>query len=143
MVISMSLNQEQVDRLVELLDKRDDLNFEIRSMLAGTLFTTPKPKKTDLVDTFLKKPKPETKAAMEVDVNIWGVEWKLSNRQGGGRASPEAGWAWGFGYDQDGVFLPEAERLIELIQRYGKIRVGQYEITLGGRDKRLLNRKKI
>lgn len=66
-----------------------------------------------------------------------------SNSRLSARAEPNDGWAWGFGYTQDGGILPENLKLMQALDRYGKVRVGQYEISLGGRDKRLLNRKKI
>ena len=79
---------------------------------------------------------------MVVDLDISEIEWKKSNKDGGRLATPEDGWAWAFAYTKDGGVLRETMQLLQAIEQYGTVSVGQYEITLGGRDKGLLNRKK-
>ena len=98
---------------------------------------TPKPAKQS-------KPKENDQpAAMTVDLDISGIEWKKSNRDGGGPAGPNDGWAWAFAFTKDGEILRETVQLLQALEQYGTVRVGQYEITLSGRDKNLLNRKKL
>ena len=74
------------------------------------------------------------------EVDLRGITWKLKDSE---LAGPNDPWAWAFAYDQDGSVLPEASALLEAIKRDGKVLVGGYEISLGGRDKNLLNRKRV
>lgn len=73
-------------------------------------------------------------------INIRLLDWKL---KGSEPATEQSSWAWAFAYDQEGFILDAARQLVQEIERYGKVEVNGYEITLGGRDKRLLNRKKL
>lgn len=81
--------------------------------------------------------------AMEIDLDISGIEWKLSNRDGGGLAGPEAGWSWAFSTTRDGGVRRECMALVQAIELYGTVRIDQYEIGLGGRNGNLLNRTKV
>lgn len=80
---------------------------------------------------------------MKLDLDISGIEWKRSNQQGGGPADPSDGWAWAFAYTKDGGIRRETVQLVQALDQYGTVRVGGYEITLGGREGKLLNRKKV
>lgn len=73
-------------------------------------------------------------------INLHLLEWKTKDSQ---PASEDAPWAWAFAYDQDGVLMDAARQLMQEIERYGKVEVSGYELTLSGRDKNLLSRKKI
>ncbi|MBA7613309.1 hypothetical protein ES703_20555 [subsurface metagenome] len=79
---------------------------------------------------------------MPIDLDISEIEWVLSNKDGGGPAGPDAIWAWAFGYNRDGSIRDETHQLIQAIEQYDRVRVGSYEIALGGRAKRLLSRTK-
>jgi len=91
--------------------------------------------------TRVKPRPPSATAAHGININL--IDWKRSNKAGGGSAGPGDGWAWAFAYSQDGKLLDEAVQLVQEIERYEKVEVDGFEITLGGRDKNLLNRKKI
>jgi len=56
---------------------------------------------------------------------------------------PGAKWSWAFGYDQDGSYKDESKALVQAIEQTGKVEIDGFEMTLSGRDKRLLNRKKL
>lgn len=71
--------------------------------------------------------------------DIWAVEWK---QKGGEPAPRDASWAWAFAYDQDGAPLPEIKDLVQYVEQYGALEAEGYTVTLGGRDKSLLNLKK-
>jgi len=73
-------------------------------------------------------------------INTSGIEWKL---KGSEPADFNAPWAWVFAYDKDGYVLPETEAIVNELMHTEKVQVGDYEITLSGRDKNLLSRKKI
>ena len=74
------------------------------------------------------------------DVDIDGINWMKKGRK---PAAPTDNWAWAFAYDRDGKVLPETRELVELLRKSKKVRVGDYEITLGGRDGNLLNRRLV
>ncbi len=81
--------------------------------------------------------------AMPLDIDISGVDWRRSNKAGGGVAGPGDGWAWAFALTKDGGIRRESAQLLAGLEQYGKVLVVGFEITLSGRDKRLLNRKKL
>jgi hypothetical protein len=87
-----------------------------------------------------RKKKAESEA-MDLDLDISGIEWKKSNRDGGGHAGPDAGWAWAFAFTKDGGILMETVQLLQALDQYERVIVDGFEICLGGRDKKLLNRK--
>ena len=73
-------------------------------------------------------------------ININLLEWKI---RGSKPAREDDDLAWAFSCDPDGYILDEARQLVEEIERLGKVEVAGYEISLGGRDNKLLNRKKL
>lgn len=80
------------------------------------------------------------RAASPSGINIHALEWKTKGSQ---PARDDDAWAWAFAYNYEGGLLPAAEQLIQEIERYGKVEVSGFEITLSGRDKKLLSRKKL
>jgi len=78
--------------------------------------------------------------ASPAGINLNLLEWKTKGSQ---PARDDDPWAWAFAYDQEGFLLDAARQLVQEIERYEKVEVGGYEITLSGRDKNLLSRKKI
>ena len=125
------------DRYLELLDELSALEGRLRALGSEGFNVS----KTTQPSSPASKKKAEEKA-MDLDIDVSGIEWKKSNRDGGGPAGPDAGWAWAFGYTQDGGILPGAVQLIQAMERYGTVKIGGFEYSLGGRDKRLLNRKR-
>ena len=63
--------------------------------------------------------KKEEEDAMEIDLDISGIEWKLSNRDGGGPAGPDAGWCWAFSTTRDGGVRRECLQLVQACEMYG------------------------
>ena len=80
--------------------------------------------------------------AMPLSIDITGIEWKQSNKQGGGAAGQYDEWAWAFAYTQNGDIRIEAAQLVAALMQYGKVLVDGFEISFAGRDGKLLNRKK-
>ena len=81
---------------------------------------------------------PGPKSAQGIDLTK--IEWK---GKGSVPASAGDSWAWAFGYDQDGEYLPESRAIVMAIEAAGKVVIDGYEMTLSGRDKRLLSRNKV
>jgi len=73
-------------------------------------------------------------------LNIHAITWK---KKGSEPAYETDSWAWAFAYQEDGFLKDETRQLVEEINRYGKVEVDGYVITLSGRDKTLLSRKKL
>jgi len=77
---------------------------------------------------------------MEPDINIDGIDWRTREGQ---PATAEDDWAWAFAYTREGELRPEARGLVEAIRRHGSVKAGGFQVKLGGRDGRLLNRRRI
>ena len=77
---------------------------------------------------------------IEPDINLDGINWKTKE---GKPATAEDGWAWAFAYTHEGEQMPETKELVEAIIKHGSVKTGGFEVKLGGRDGRLLNRKRI
>jgi hypothetical protein len=121
------------EEYLELLDEFVDLEKRLRS-LGSQGFSSVKTTRP------ANKPKEYDTPAMVVHIDIRGVEWKTKDRQ---PAEPSDGWAWAFGYNKDGTIRRETNQLVQAVLQYGTVRIGQYEINLGGRDGNLLNRRKV
>lgn len=122
-----------------LLDELADLEKRLRSLGQkgfNTSGQTPRPPSP-------AKKKRDESEAMRLDLDISGIEWKRSNKAGGGAAGPGDGWAWAFSETQDGGIIREAAQLVAALEQYGRVIVDGFEISLGGRDGNLLNRKKV
>lgn len=73
------------------------------------------------------------------DYKIDAIDWFVK----GGKPAPEgAEFAYAFAYTKEGEIREETRVLVEVIQRDGQIKVGDFIFRLGGRDKKLLNRVK-
>lgn len=82
-----------------------------------------------------------TAAAPSVQgIDLTKIDWKGKL---GADASLGDEWSWTFAYEQSGGYKDESETLVKAIEAAGKVVVDGYVMTLSGRDKRLLNRKKL
>ena len=73
-------------------------------------------------------------------IDLTQIDWRDRNSDEVDASEP---WSWAFGYNQDGTYKDESETLVKAIERDGEVVMDGFEMTLGGRDKRLLNRKKL
>ncbi len=100
------------DEYLRLLDELIDLETRLRSVgLAG--FNSEKP--TPCPKPSMRDPSDESEA-MVLDIDISGIEWKLSKRAGGGLAGPDAGWCWAFSTTRDGGIRREAAQLVAALE---------------------------
>lgn len=123
----------QIQQLEYILD-------EIRSVAAGGAFVKPEEDNSFITDNrgrVFGRGAPPRQAP---SVNVLDIPWL---KKGSEPASPGDPWAWAFAFDMDGQVLPETEELLEALERDGKVQIDGYEISLGGHDKNLLNRKKL
>ena len=126
------------DMYLELLDRLQALEDELRKLghtgfnISGKT-TSPSPVRWE---------KKDESEAMQLDIDISGIDWKRANKAGGGAAGPSDGWAWAFAYTPDGGIRQETSQLVAALELYGKVLVDGFEISLAGRDGNLLNRKR-
>jgi len=123
------------DRILELADRMKDLESEIRQLGLDGFMSQP-----------ITRAPPRQKSnseLMAMQFDLTRLDWKKSNRAGGGDAGPDEKWAWTYGYPDADSPDPRTEcyALVEALIQYGEIRVGKYTVKLAGRDNRLLNRK--
>ena len=71
--------------------------------------------------------------------HIWTINWKTRDKQ---PIPEDPEWAWAYAYNPDNTLIPEHRELVEYLQQNGKLDKKGYTITLGGRDKRLLQLRK-
>ena len=83
---------------------------------------------------------PESPAASPAGINIHDIDWRDKNSD---EVGPEVSWAWAFAFNQNGTYKPESKALVQEIERYEKVEIDGYELTISGNDKNFLNRKKI
>jgi len=73
-------------------------------------------------------------------IDLTKIEWK-------GKDSVPAGagdkWAWAFAYHEDGEYKEESKALVQAIEQTGEVTMDGYVMNFSGRDKGLLNRKKL
>jgi len=125
----------QAEDIIKLAEDLEALARRLRDMgVAGFKGTSPRGPPTP--------PRVNNTEGMPLGLDISGIEWKRSNKQGGGEAGPSDGWAWAFAYTQDGGIRREAAQLVAALEQYGKVLVDGFEISFAGRDGKLLNRKK-
>ena len=127
------------DRYLEILDRLQTLEGELRKLGHKGFNASGKTRSPNSS----RREKKDESEAMVLDIDISGIEWKRSNKTGGGAAGPNDGWAWAFAYTQDGGIQREAAQLVTALEQYGKVLIDGFKITLAGRDGKLLNRKKV
>jgi len=113
-MVEIRLNGEKLLRSIEAIEEQ--LN-EIRRMSA--MGSAPAP------------------SVQGIDLTMIAWQKKL-----GEPASLGDPWAWAFAYNLDDTYRPESKTLVQAIEQTGKVVIDGYEMTLSGRDNRLLNRKK-
>ena len=122
------------DDYLDLLDELSDIESKLRALGSkGFKLSTPRESPRDSTES---KP-------IKLDLYIDDIQWTLPKSQGGGPAGKSAHWSWAFGYDQSGAVRRETEEIVAAVLRYGKVQVGSFIVELGGRDNRLLNRRRV
>jgi hypothetical protein len=118
----LTLDKDKAEKLIELLDKSDNLNQEIRTLVSEVFYYPSDPVKVREI------------RLTESDIPD---EWFL---KGMIPASPGAKWSFRFPKDQEGNIHPETELLVREIQEFSKVRIGRYEYSLS-KDGQFLYRK--
>lgn len=122
------------DEYLELLDELTDLEKRLRNLgkdgynFKGSTTKPPSPARREKAES----------EAMEIQLDISGIDWQTKDKQ---PAGPNTPWCWAHAHMQDGGIRRETVQLVAAVEQYGTVRVGKYEITLGGRDGTLLNRR--
>jgi hypothetical protein len=74
------------------------------------------------------------------DMDVSQIQFK---QKAGAIAGPYAKWGWAFALTQEGDYHEETRELVQAIEQYEKVQVGNRIYTLGGRDGNLLNFKEL
>lgn len=127
MSASVFLNSKHIEELLELLDKKDEIDRQIRSILAGAVYQEPKPASTS------RPAIPET--GIEIPPKGW-TSYKTKAEAGPNEDS------WRFASDRDGNVYPEVGALVDRIYESGKLERGSFTYTLS-KDSKFLQRRKM
>ncbi len=125
------------EKYLELLDRLKEVEAELRNFGKGGFThgsTTPRNS---------EKKKNSSQPAMTMDIDVTSIVFKQKKKADGNfeLAGSHAKWGWTFGYTQQGDYQTETRELVQVIEQYGSIQVGNRIYTLGGRDNKLLNFK--
>ncbi len=121
------------DRILEMADRMKELESDLRKLGLNGFTTQP--------STPTPQPQRPDAEPMRLEIDVSNLDWKKSNKMGGGPAGPTTPWCWTHAYIQDSPQpRPECADLVNAILLYGIVQCGRYKIKLSGRDGRLLNR---
>ena len=109
---STSLDNE---KLIQILDMMDNSLRELGTILAGRAFD--------------KKNGKVYQGAVDMSIN---VSKSIFKQKGGLEAGSTSTWGWCFAFTQEEDYHPESRELIQAIEQYGKVRVGNRVYTPGG-----------
>jgi len=124
---SVFLNSKHIEALLELLDQKDAIDRQIRSILAGANFQEPK------TDSTSKSATPETE--VEIPTNGW-TSYETKEEAG-----PYVD-GWRFVSGRDGKVYPEVEALVDRIHESGKVERGSFTYKLS-KDGKFLQRRRV
>jgi len=71
--------------------------------------------------------------------DIFSIGW-LQKGMAQAPANPQ--WGWAFGFTQNGEYRQETEKLVKYLEKYKTYSVGDYTVSLGGNDNKLLRLNK-
>ena len=130
--MSIHLKKGETELVINHLEKAEKELEAVRKILSGTFETKNKgtPSSTD-------KEVSENEA-IKLDIDVSGIQFK---QKAGILAGPYAKWGWSFAYQQNGAYQDESRNLVQAIEQYENVRVGNRVYTLGGREGNLLNFK--
>jgi len=130
----------EAEWLLKRLEGIENLLADIRTRAAEGVFNQPAHQEEGGSPFVRKIRQTDRRTNNPTEINIHVIEWMKKGMQ---PASADDSWAWAFTTDQEGLLRSETRLLVQEIERYKVVEIDGYEITLGGRDKNLLNRKKI
>jgi len=125
------------EEYLKLLDELTDMEKRLRALGSQGFRGAPGDRRDPRPAS---NPNEKAEPAMVVDLDISGIHWKTKDSQPAGLDVP---WCWAFSETKDGGVIRETMQLLQALDQYGKVRIGEYEISLGGRDGNLLNRRRL
>jgi len=130
--MSIHLKKGETELVINHLEKAEKEIEAVRKILSGTFEIKNKgtPCSTDN--------EVSENEAIKLDIDVSGIQFK---QKAGILAGSYAKWGWSFAYQQNGEYHDESRELVQAIEQYEKVQVGNRIYTLGGRDSRLLNFK--
>ena len=135
--MSLSLSERELSRVIELREKRKDIDNEIgRILTAGMVGTKSPPIATEAPDMS----NAGDNGAISLNIDVSGIVFKQKD---GAIAGPYAKWGWAFAYRQEGGYHEESQKIVQALEQYGKVQVGTRIYTLRGKNGNLLNFKEV
>ena len=130
--MSIRLGEDETESVISHLERIDMELDAVRKILSGRFEI--KKKKTRRSEGL----KDGDNGAIQLDLDVSGIQFK---QKAGAVAGPHAKWGWIFAYPQGGGYHPESERLVQALEQYGSVQIGNRTYSLGGTDGNLLNFK--
>lgn len=130
--LSIRLGEEDTERVISHLENAEKEIGAVRKILLRRFEIKNKEPPAP------KVPSASDNGTILADLDVSGIEFK---QKAGAIAGPSASWGWAFSVSREGEYLDESQELVQAIEQYGKVKVGNRIYTLGGRDGNLLNFK--
>ena len=122
MSVMVTLSQNQVEKLLSIIEESERCLLEARSILSLNAST-----------------KQAQAPAQQNTPSIEGVKWRV---KGGGSASLSDDFAFDFVSDRDGRVSKDKVPIIDYIKQKGPFQAEGYEVTLS-KDGKFLQRKRV
>ena len=122
MSVMVTLSQNQIEKLLSIIEESERCLLEARSILSMNTSA-----------------KPAQAPTQQRTPSIEGVKWRV---KGGGSAGPNDDFAFDFTQDRDGKVPKEKAPIIDYIKQKGPFQAEGYEVTLS-KDGKFLQRKRV
>lgn len=126
--------EKMLDHWWDTLGKHSLLDYLNQEQQTG--LPIPKPPRENSV-RFTEHTSPNDEVEPD-QFDLDAIKWLDKNRD---PAPMQTQWAWAYAFDTKGEIHPECEALYNEVQRYGEVHTQGFIISLGGRDKQLLNKR--
>ena len=122
MSVTVTLSQNQVEKLLSIIEQSERCLLEARSILSMNASTRP-----SQASTQQKTP------------SIESIQWRV---KGGDSADPSDDFAFDFVSDRDGRVSKDKVPIVDYIKQRGSFQAEGYEVTLS-KDGKFLQRKRV
>ena len=130
--MSVRLGEEETELIISHLENVEKEIEAVRNILSGRFEikkqVTPSPNGEKVSDN----------GSIQLNIDVSGIVFK---QKAGVIAGPYAKWGWSFVYQQNGEYHEESQKLVQALEQYGSVQVGNRVYSLGGNDGKLLQMK--
>ena len=132
--MSIRLEKEETELVINHLENAENEIDAARQILSGRFEI----KKKETLPT--NEGKGNNNGPFKADIDVNQIQFKQKD---GAIAGPYAMWGWAFALTQEGDYHEETRELVQAIEQYEKVQVGNRVYALGGREGNLLNFKRV